>query len=139
MLKLVKQELDADTKPIDVLKKGLTPGIHREVALGFGRFQWEGTVNRVVNMLEGKTVIEIQAKGELAYGVWPYMIVELDGEEVGGSFIDSSEWKEYSFRMKTSGGLKVLSVTFPNDGGDKEKGIDRNLYVGKARIVKDAR
>jgi len=64
------------------------------------------------------------------------MIVELDGEEVGGSFIDSGEWKEYSFGVETSSGPKVLSVTFPNDGGDWKKGIDRNLYVGEARIVK---
>jgi len=94
----------------------------------------------VVNVPKGKANVNIQAKGSPVNGVWPYMIVELDGEEIGETFVDSPEWKEYEFRVDTSGTvpsdtLKVLSVTFTNDGGNKEE--DRNLYVGEARIVKN--
>ncbi|GAG51098.1 unnamed protein product, partial [marine sediment metagenome] len=96
---------------------------------------WEGTVNRAVKLPGGKAVIHIQARGDQAYDVWPYMIVELDGEEIGETFVGSSKWKEYSFEVDTEGGIKVLSVTFPNDGGDWERGIDRNLYVGKVKIT----
>lgn len=99
-----------------------------------GHMYWEGTVNRAVKLAGGKAVIHIQARGDAAYDVWPYMIVELDGEEIGEGFVDSSEWKGYSFGVDTEGGIKVLSVTFPNDDGDWEKGIDRNLYVGEVKV-----
>jgi len=99
-----------------------------------GKMYWEGTVSRTIELPKGETVVEIQARGDAAYDVWPYMIVELDGEEIGEGFVDSSEWKGYSFAVDTDGGEKVLSVTFPNDDGDWEKGIDRNLYVGDVKI-----
>ena len=62
------------------------------------------------------------------------MVVELDGEEIGEVYVDSSEWKDYSFVTETDGGKKVLSVSFINDGGNKGKGEDRSLYVGDVVI-----
>lgn len=102
-----------------------------------GKMYWTGTVDALIDIPKGEGVLKIQAKGEPAYGVWPYMIIEVDGEEIGEVFVDSVEWKEYSFVVRTNGGVKVLSVTFPNDNGDWKKGIDRNLYIGKAWVVKD--
>lgn len=102
-----------------------------------GNMYWTGTVDAVVEMPQGKAKINITAKGSQADEIFPYMIVELDGAEIGETFVDSPEWKEYSFKADTEGGLKVLSVTFVNDGGNKEKGEDRNLYIGKAKIVND--
>ena len=67
----------------------------------------------------------------------------------------ATEWKEYEFRVDTSGTvplggqkssltgtvpsdmLKVISVTFANDGSNPVKNEDRNLYVGGVRIMKD--
>ncbi|MDD5165861.1 MAG: carbohydrate-binding domain-containing protein [Candidatus Omnitrophica bacterium] len=97
-----------------------------------GNMYWTGTVDMLVNVPKGKAMVKIQAKGSPASGIWPYMIVELDGEEVGETFVDSAEWKDYSFQIKTDGGAKVLSVTFTNDAGNEKE--DRNLYVGEARI-----
>ena len=102
-----------------------------------GNMYWTGTVDAVVEMPQGKAKINISAKGSQADEIFPYMIVELDGAEIGERFVDSPEWKEYSFKADTEGGLKVLSITFVNDGGNKEKGEDRNLYIGKAKIVND--
>lgn len=116
-----------------------------------GNMYWEGTVDTVLNVPKGKAMLKIQAKGSPADGIWPYMLVELDGEEIGETFVNSPEWKEYEFRVDTSGTvplggqksaltgtvpsdtLRVLSVTFTNDGGNKEE--DRNLYVGEVRIT----
>lgn len=102
-----------------------------------GNMYWTGTVHRAIDLPEGKSIIKIQAKGSPAYDIWPYMIVELDGEEIGETFVDSTRWKEYSFNVNSNGGVKVLSVTFPNDGGNLEKGIDRNLYVGETKVIKN--
>lgn len=100
-----------------------------------GNMYWTGTVNAAVEIPLGKARINITAKGSPANEVFPYMIVELDGEEIGERFVDSSQWKEYSFEVDTDGGLRILSVTFTNDGGNKEKGEDRNLYVGETQIT----
>ena len=101
-----------------------------------GNMYWEGTLNRVINVPEGKIVIKIQAKGDKAYHIWPYMIVELDGEVIGKNFADSYEWKDYGYIANTKGGIKVLSVSFLNDGGNEEKNEDRNLFIGEITIFK---
>ena len=92
-------------------------------------------MDTVIDMPKGKAKINITARGSVANEIFPYMIVELDGEEVGETFVNSPEWKEYSFEVDTEGRLRVLSVTFANDGGNRERGEDRNLYIGKTQIT----
>ncbi len=77
--------------------------------------------------------LKIEAKGSIAGGVWPYMIVELDGEEIGETFVDNAEFKVYEFGAASSG-TRLLGVSFVNDGSDKNKNEDRNLWVGKAEL-----
>ena len=110
----------------------------RKRAYESGNMYWTGTIEAAINVPKGETVVSIQAKGSQAYDIWPYMVVELDGEEVGEMFVNSPAWKEYSFKVNTDGGIKVLSITFANDGGNKESGEDRNLYIGEAKVVKDS-
>ena len=101
-----------------------------------GKMYWTGTAHKAVDMPQGISTITIKARGSIAKGVWPYMIVELDGEEIGEIFVDSEEWKEYSFDVDTDAGIKVLSVTFPNDARDKDKEEDRNLYLGDVVVTR---
>lgn len=96
-----------------------------------GNMYWAGTIDRVINVPEGSVVIKIQAKGSPAGNIWPHMVIELDGEEIGETFVENSEWKEYGFEVNTDGGNKVLSVTFMNDGGNEIE--DRNLYLGEVK------
>ena len=102
-----------------------------------GNMYWNGTIDAPINMSPGNCVIKIQAKGSPTDGVYPFMVVELDGINIGQLFIDSADWKECSFKVKTGGGVKVLSVSFVNDGGNAKE--DRNLYIGEARALKDER
>lgn len=97
-----------------------------------GNMYWTGTVYRVINLSAGKVAVKIQAKGSIANNTWPHMVVELDGEEIGETFVESPEWKEYSFEVNSNGGNKVLSVTFMNDGGNEIE--DRNLYIGEVKV-----
>ena len=99
-----------------------------------GAMYWTGTMSAIINVPKDPAVLTIQAKGEQADGIYPYMIVELDDKEIGEMFVSNNEWKEYSFPVRTSAGIKVLSITFCNDGGDANKHEDRNLYIGEARI-----
>ena len=99
-----------------------------------GNMYWSGTMDRAIDVPEGNVAIKVRAKGQPAGGIWPYMIVELDGKEIGGVFVDSGDWKEYEFKAASAGGTKVLSVTFTNDGGNAKE--DRNLFVGTTEALK---
>jgi len=99
-----------------------------------GNMYRDGTVYRAVMLPKGRAVIRIQARGDDAFNIWPYMIVELDGEEIGEKFVNSKKWESYSFEVDTKGGIKVLGVSFVNDDSDSKKGIDRNLYIGDITI-----
>ena len=99
-----------------------------------GNIYWAGTASRTIEIPKGKALIKIKARGDESRGVWPFMIVELDGQEIGETFVDTAEWKEYEFKADTDGGIKVLSVTFPNDAYDEKEGTDRNLYVGDVEV-----
>lgn len=113
--------------------------LKEKVVYESGNMYWSGTIDAVINVPEGNIIIKVRAKGSQAYSIWPYMVVELDGKDIGETFVDSPEWKEYGFNLKSDGGIKVLSVTFVNDGGDSSSGEDRNLYVAEARVVKDVK
>ncbi len=104
-----------------------------------GAMYWSGTMSTVMRVPKGPVALVIQTKGTPADGVYPYMVVELDGEEVGEAFVNNADWKEYSFPLKSSGGIKVLSITYVNDAVDVKKNEDRNLFIGEARVISDAR
>lgn len=98
-----------------------------------GNMYWSGTITRVIDMPGGESVVKIEAKGSPADGIYPYMIVELEGKEIGELYVDSPGWKEYGFSAKTGSGLGVLSVTFVNDIYNA-KGEDRNLFIRGTKI-----
>lgn len=97
-----------------------------------GNMYWSGTIYGAMLFPKGSASISVEANASQADGVYPCMLVSLDGERAGSAYIDSAEFKEYSFDVNTDGGVKVLGVTFTNDGGNKNE--DRNLYVGKAQV-----
>ena len=99
-----------------------------------GNMYWKGTIYAVMRFTKGEASIKVEAKGSPADGVYPYMLVSLDGKRAGSAYVDSAEFKEYSFAADTDDGIKVLSVTFTNDGGNSKE--DRNLFIGKARVEK---
>ena len=95
------------------------------------------TVEGILISPGGEVSVVVQAKGSPAFGVYPYMIVTLDGEEIGETFVKNDDWKDYAFKAKTTAGPVVLSVTFNNDAFDPATKDDRNLYVGETRITKN--
>ena len=95
-----------------------------------------GTASAALNMPSGACVITIEAKGSRAGGVWPYMVVELDGSEIGETFVDTDIFRKYTFYIESEKGVKVLSATFINDGYDKTTKEDRNLFLDNAWVEK---
>jgi len=107
-----------------------------------GQMYWNGDLCAVINSKSGESNIAINAKRIFVIKpkdvknpkLNPYMIVSIDGEVIGETFVDNDEWKEYRFSANTNGGLKVLCISFVNDIYNPEKDEDRNLWIGDARI-----
>ncbi|HAJ56735.1 MAG TPA: hypothetical protein DCL35_03070 [Candidatus Omnitrophica bacterium] len=99
-----------------------------------GNMYWAGTMGAMLKVPEGNASVIISAKGVPAEGVFPYMDVELDGERIGGVFVDSLEGKDYVFNINTAGAEMVLSIIYTNDRLSKKTGEDMNLYIGQARV-----
>lgn len=103
-----------------------------------GNMYWTGTLDRLIYLPADKRLLIIKARGTQANSVHPYMIVELDGEEIGETYVSSSDWMDYSFIIPEDSaresGVRVLSASFVNDGSNKSKNEDRNLFIGEVDI-----
>lgn len=108
--------------------------VHGEGVYKGGEMYWAGTINGLLDVPRGEALLIIKARGTRADNIYPYMTVELDGEEIGGAYVDSADWKEYTFHVRTDGGLKVTSVNFLNDAVDEERREDRNLFIDEAMV-----
>ena len=97
-----------------------------------GNMYWSGTIYGSVLFPEGRARIKIEAKASPADGIYPYVLLSIDGKRVGSVYVNSAEYKKYSFAVDTDGGIKVLGITFTNDGGNINE--DRNLYVSNAQV-----
>lgn len=100
-----------------------------------GNMYWAGTMDAAIRIPPGKSIIKIQAKGSPADGIFPRMMVELDGRMIGEAYIKNNDWRSYEFKINTDGGIKVLSVSFLNDSSSKNGKEDRNLYIGIAKAI----
>lgn len=94
-----------------------------------------GTIYAPVMVPPGDARVIVQARGEQASGVYPYMLVELDGKEIGETYIKGDVWSDYYFKVRTDGGVKTLGITFLNDGGAPSRNEDRNLFIGNAKVI----
>jgi len=100
-----------------------------------GLMFWNGTMDAVIKIREGEASLKIKARGDPANGIYPYMTVNLNGDYIGGAYVASGDWNDYKFSVKTGGGIKVLSISFVNDGASKDGKEDRNLYIGRAEAI----
>lgn len=108
------------------------------------RSDWKGPQNENLStngqcwietsLPDGELVFQVSAKGEKAKGEWPYMILWLNDEMVGGYWVSSESWENYRFQKKIRNGEYRISVEFINDYYSESTKEDRNLYVGDLEI-----
>lgn len=101
-----------------------------------GHLYWAGTVRALASVPGGAARVVIKAKGADAEGVFPFMVVRLDEQQIGECVVSGREWADYVFDVNVSTGIKVLSITYLNDKTSKDKKEDRNLHIGEARVIK---
>jgi hypothetical protein len=77
--------------------------------------------------------ITVIAKGQPAYGVWPYMVVRVDGATIGGITVDSAELAPYTFPFNANAGEQEIQIAFVNDEYNPPW-ADRNLLVDAVTV-----
>ena len=82
----------------------------------------------------GEFVIQVSAKGERAKSEWPYMVLWLNDEMIGGEWVTSDDWEFYHFQKNIKRGQYKISVEFINDYHTESPKEDRNLFVGDLEI-----
>lgn len=97
-----------------------------------GKMNWSGSMHALIYVPGGDCLVKIRAGGQAANGIDPYMIVELDGEEIGETFVKGGRHADYAFKIDADAGAKVLSVTFLNDYYSEKE--DRNLFIEEVSI-----
>jgi hypothetical protein len=84
---------------------------------------------------EGDFLFRIEARGQQARGEWPYMVVMLNDEMLGGEWVSSEEWTFFSYQKKLKSGRYRISVEFINDWFMESLGEDRNLFIWGLDII----
>ena len=77
----------------------------------------------------GKYRVVVRARGSPAKGVWPRMVLVVDGQRRGAATVASKEFAEHAFEIELAAGLHRVAVAFTNDllAGRE----DRNLYLDR--------
>jgi hypothetical protein len=110
----------------------------------FSRSEWKGPLGPNLysnnqcwigaDLPKGNFIFKICARGTKAKEEWPYMMVKINNKIIGGEWVESYDWKYYSFRSKLEKGKYKIYVAFINDYYDRQLGEDRNLYIGELKI-----
>ena len=101
-----------------------------------GALWTHGTIHCVLSLKTGSQEILVRAVSSLAGGAPSFMSVYLDGNPLGGVYVEELKSREYSFPLpKKHGEQGLLSVSFLNDYRDATSGEDRNLKIESIRAI----
>ncbi len=80
----------------------------------------------------GLTRITVAARGTVAGGVWPRMVVSVGGTVIGTVFVNTTGFSPWVFDFTQPAGSAEIRVEFTNDGIVGQK--DRDLFVDKVSV-----
>lgn len=85
-----------------------------------------------LNLFEGQAEVRVFAWGQPAVGVWPHMVVKLNGRKIGEADVTSGEARPYSFFAEVRRGRQRLEISFTNDYFQPPE--NRELWVGRVEV-----
>ncbi len=93
-----------------------------------------GGISKTHSFVAGAATVSVVAQGSVSAGVWPHMVVTIDGVQIGQANVSSTSYQTYSFSTTiAAAGTKTLRIAFDNDLN--ANGEDRNLIVDKATVA----
>lgn len=106
----------------------MVPSIGAAVTGGWNLYS-NGYMSTSLTVSAGQSTLTVNAKGSVAVGVWPHMVVSVDGTPIGNAFVNKTSWADYKFPLAAGVGSHQVRITFDNDFASTIE--DRNLYVAK--------
>jgi subtilisin family serine protease len=91
-----------------------------------------GYISTSHDFTAGPASITVQARGELANGVAPHMVVSVGGSPIGNVSVSSSTYAPYTFNFTATAGSQEIRVAFDNDLFAPPQ--DRNLIVDSVSV-----
>ena len=78
------------------------------------------------------STLAVTARGSVAGGVWPRMIVSVGGQVLSTVSVSATSWTEYGVDLTRAAGTSEIRVSFDNDAVVGSE--DRNLLVDKVIV-----
>ena len=78
-------------------------------------------------------IVTVYARGEIAGGSGPNMVVSVGNTTIGNITIDDETMQPYAFNHTAAGGIETITIEFTNDYYSPPD--DRNLIVGGLEVV----
>ena len=74
-----------------------------------------GNIATTASFGGGSTTLTVTAKGTSAGGVWPNMVVKVDGVQIGSATVNTASYAGYPFTVAPAAGSHSVSIEFTND------------------------
>ena len=134
-----------------------TPGSYREMRLEEMAIEQEGVVRipddtapavaiyknaqfgfNLTVATGGQYKILIEARGTPSNGIWPRAALSVNGIFQRRLYIRGKQWKNNPMTVHLLKGTNSLEISYINDGERLAKNEDRNLYIRRMYITKEA-
>src|SRR5690606_13338177 len=120
---------DVDCNTASIEAEAMEHGVGGPAPEGWNIWS-NGAISTVHDFTPGTSRLLVRARGEQANGVWPHMVVSVDGSPIGDVNVTSVAFEDYEFTFVAQGGPQVVSIAFDNDFYQPPL-ADRNLIVDK--------
>lgn len=88
---------------------------------------------------EGTYRLNIVARGDRAFGLWPVCTIHVDGEPADRIYVNRDSWDCYSIVAKLRAGRRQIRLEYTNNSDRLlSQDEDRNLYVAGVLVSKGA-
>lgn len=82
----------------------------------------------------GRYAVDLLARGDPAAGIWPIVIVFLDGERVAERYINTPVWNLFELHQPLLAGPHSIRVLYINNAVPPGVEEDRNFYLDKVIV-----
>ena len=86
----------------------------------------------------GRYALDLMARGDPADGIWPLVVVSLDGKVIAQLYINSPVWDLYEIHQTLFSGRHAIRLFFANDAAGPGIQGDRNFYLDRVIIRPEA-
>ncbi|MBK7363164.1 MAG: hypothetical protein IPJ01_12815 [Micavibrio sp.] len=128
------ETVEWQTDPDDEIPLGSFSSDSVEPIYKAGFFYGGGQIHTRVKVHKPVFRLRIRARSSAARGVFPYLVVRLDGRVMNAHYIDMRVNADYYSLIETEPGSRLLALEFVNDAGDGKTGQDRNIWIEKVEI-----